>query len=105
MSEDLFYLINSVDPDKMQHYAAFYLSIHCNITRSVVCRIQRVMTSQSSGCHGLICDNGIFRPSFFFFLQVTFLLSALLSVVVKVTNIANRYGLGSDLEELSDQGS
>ena len=28
MSEGLFYL-NSVDPDEMQHYAAFHLGLHC----------------------------------------------------------------------------
>ena len=29
LSEDLFYLTNSVDPDEMQHYAAFHLGLHC----------------------------------------------------------------------------
>ena len=29
MSEDLFYLTNSVDPDEMQHYAASHLGLHC----------------------------------------------------------------------------
>ena len=28
LSEDLFYLY-SVDPDEMQHYAAFHLGLHC----------------------------------------------------------------------------
>ena len=28
LSEDLFYL-NSVDPDEMQHNAAFHLGLHC----------------------------------------------------------------------------
>ena len=29
LSEYLFYLTNSVDPDEMQHYAAFDLGLHC----------------------------------------------------------------------------
>ena len=29
LSEDLFTITNSVDPDEMQHYAAFHLCIHC----------------------------------------------------------------------------
>ena len=29
LSEDLFTFINSVDPDEMQHYAAFHLGLHC----------------------------------------------------------------------------
>ena len=29
MSEDLFTFTNSVDPDEMQHYAAFHLGLHC----------------------------------------------------------------------------
>ena len=29
MSESLFTYTNSVDPDEMQHYAAFYLGPHC----------------------------------------------------------------------------
>ena len=28
MSEDLFYLTNSVDADEMQNYAAFHLGLH-----------------------------------------------------------------------------
>ena len=28
LSEDMFYLY-SVDPDEMQHYAAFHLGLHC----------------------------------------------------------------------------
>ena len=27
--KDLFNLTNSVDPDEMQHYAAFHLGLHC----------------------------------------------------------------------------
>ena len=29
LSEDLFYLTNSVGTDEMQHYAAFHLGLHC----------------------------------------------------------------------------
>ena len=29
LSEDLFTFTNSVDPDQMQHYAAFHLGLHC----------------------------------------------------------------------------
>ena len=29
LSEDLFTITNSVDPDEMQHYAAFHLGVHC----------------------------------------------------------------------------
>ena len=29
VSEDLFIFTNSVDPDEMQHYAAFHLGLHC----------------------------------------------------------------------------
>ena len=29
LSEDLFTFTNSVDPDEMQHYAAFHLDLHC----------------------------------------------------------------------------
>ena len=29
LSEDLFYLANSVDTDEMQHYAAIHLGLHC----------------------------------------------------------------------------
>ena len=29
LAEALFTLTNSVDPDKMPQYAAFYLSLHC----------------------------------------------------------------------------
>ena len=29
LSEDLFNLYNSVDPDEMQHYVAFHLGLHC----------------------------------------------------------------------------
>ena len=29
LSEDLFSLINSVDPDEIPHYTAFYLGLHC----------------------------------------------------------------------------
>ena len=29
LSEDLFTFTNDVDPDEMQHYAAFHLGLHC----------------------------------------------------------------------------
>ena len=29
LSEDLFTLANSVDPNEMQHYAAFHLGLYC----------------------------------------------------------------------------
>ena len=29
LSENLFTFTNSVDPDEMQHYAAFHLGLHC----------------------------------------------------------------------------
>ena len=29
LSEDLFTLTNSVDPDEMPHYVAFHLGLHC----------------------------------------------------------------------------
>ena len=29
LSEDFFTFTNSVDPDEMQHYAAFHLGLHC----------------------------------------------------------------------------
>ena len=29
LSEVLFYLTNSVDPDEMPHYVVFYQSLHC----------------------------------------------------------------------------
>ena len=36
-----FFTLNSVDPDEMQHYAAFNLGLHCKSTCLGVCRIQR----------------------------------------------------------------
>ena len=29
LSEDFFTFTNSIDPDEMQHYAAFHLGLHC----------------------------------------------------------------------------
>ena len=29
LSEDIFTFTNSVDPDEIQHYAAFHLGLHC----------------------------------------------------------------------------
>ena len=29
LPEDIFTFTNSVDPDEMQHYAAFHLGLHC----------------------------------------------------------------------------
>ena len=29
LSEDRFTFTNSIDPDEMQHYAAFHLGLHC----------------------------------------------------------------------------
>ena len=29
VSEDLFTFTHSVDPDEMQHYAAFHMGLHC----------------------------------------------------------------------------
>ena len=38
-----FTFTNSVDPDEMQHYAAFHLGLHClQKSHLGVCRIQRV---------------------------------------------------------------
>ena len=45
LSEDLSYfsISNSVDPDEMQHYAAFYLGLRCLHKSCLgVSRIQRV---------------------------------------------------------------
>ena len=44
LSEDLFYLINSVDPDEMQHFAAFHPGFTvCKSSHLGVSRIQRVI--------------------------------------------------------------
>ena len=29
LSDDVFYFTYSIDPDEMQHYAAFHLGMHC----------------------------------------------------------------------------
>ena len=42
--EDLFIFTNSVDPDKMQHYAVFYLGLHCILVKGFP-RTQRVKLS------------------------------------------------------------
>ena len=48
LSEDLFIYTNSVDPDKMQHNAAFHLGLHCLKKYSLRGFLN------TKGCHGII---------------------------------------------------
>ena len=47
-----FMLTNSVNPDELQHYAAFHLGLHClkETTRLGVFRIQRVKNHVLLNC-------------------------------------------------------
>ena len=47
-------LANSEDPDKMQHYAAFYWGLHCLL------RFKQSAGKKYTGNHNL--ENSIFRP-------------------------------------------
>ena len=44
LSEDILTFTSNVDPDEMQHYAAFHRGLHClqNYPYKEFCRIQRV---------------------------------------------------------------
>ena len=54
---------NSVDPDEMQHYAAFHLGLHCLQNTSLeVSRIQRVKKGGGGHSYSL----GLFNDYFWF---------------------------------------